>query len=77
MPPACARAMAMPVSVTVSMLALRIGMFSRMLAVSWVAVFTSWRELTGERLGVRSTSSNVNPFWVRMIMFPPKMATNC
>ncbi len=58
MPPCCAMAMARRDSVTVSMAAERIGMFSEIPAVSRVARFTS-RGWTFECAGRSRTSSNV------------------
>ena len=57
-PPCCAMAIAMCDSVTVSMAALMMGMFSRMLRVSWVCVFALAGTIS-ERAGKSNTSSNV------------------
>ena len=61
-------AIAIAASVTVSMLALRIGICNWIRAVKRVTVSTSWRETTGERLGTSSTSSKVRPFWERIFI---------
>ena len=65
-PPACAMAMASGPSVTVSMAAEIIGMFSLMLFVRFVVMSTS-EGSTFERLGWRSTSSKVSPVFCRMM----------
>src|SRR5208282_3766759 len=57
-PPCCAMAMAMCDSVTVSMAALMMGTFSRMLREIWVCVLV-FAGTTSERAGRSNTSSNV------------------
>jgi hypothetical protein len=66
MPPARAIATAICDSVTVSILALTIGMAMQIRGVRQVAVLTSVREYTWERLGTNSTSSNVKPGFGRI-----------
>ena len=68
MPPARAIATAIFHSVTVSMLALTIGISMVMWRDSCVAVLTSPRERTGERFGTNNTSSNVSPRSGRIFM---------
>ena len=60
MPPCLAIAIAMRCSVTVSMLALIIGMFSLIFLVRYV-VKSIMFGVTSEYCGTSSTSSNVNP----------------
>ena len=43
-------------------------MLSRISGVSLVAVSTSCRDATGDRLGTSSTSSKVSPFWLRIFI---------
>src|SRR5437764_13873658 len=62
MPPWLAIATAMAASVTVSMLALTMGMPRVMCRERRVAVDTCLREATSERLGTSSTSSYVSPW---------------
>src|ERR1700694_3452654 len=84
-PPCWARAIAMCDSVTVSMAALMIGIFSRMLREIWVCVFV----LTGttpECAGRSNTSSNVRAsgtgkwiigfFYELLLSGPPTQQTN-
>ena len=66
MPPACAMAMASGPSVTVSIAAEMIGIFSLMLFVRFVVTSTS-EGSTFERLGCKSTSSKVSPVFCRMM----------
>ncbi len=75
-PPCCAMAIAMCDSVTVSMAALMMGMFSRMLRESWVCVL-ALAGTTSERAGKSNTSSNVRAsgtgkwiigFWMKLLL---------
>src|ERR1019366_2648588 len=75
-PPCCAMAIAMCDSVTVSMAALMMGMFSRMLRESWVCVLVL-AGTTSERAGRSNTSSNVRGsgtgkwiigFWIKFLL---------
>ena len=59
MPPACAIAIAMPLSVTVSIAALRIGRLSAMSLVTRLRMSTSVGK-TSDRAGCSSTSSKVS-----------------
>ena len=71
-PPSRAISLAIRASVTVSMLALTIGIASVMPRHSCVRVSTCWRVLTPDRRGTSSTSSNVSPISNGSLISPPR-----